>query len=980
MASDIKRQIENIDKSLKWIKEHRPDHYDSRFLQLVDCRRILKKLLSAEDENPGIAAFGKSQVGKSYLIGSLLQDNGKPFMVKAADDVYDFVETINPPSAEGGGVESTGVVSRFSSFKRHPDRYSQDFPVLVKLFSLADIILTLADDYYNDYPNFHVVDVEEVEALCQSLQQEYSDKPERYSNPICADDVLVMKEYCSKHINNAQAFNNSRVAFFDRVALIINRVPANEYIKIFSLLWKNNKNFNGLYNILFETLRTFSFERYIYLPIEAVLHDGVRENTIMSVQCLKQLLANNSDIVTDVYLRKEDGQMQKCATAMTKSKICAVCSEVIFKIEDSFLNSCGKYDFTYIGDDVSPRLNKGEVEMSMLRDNDLLDFPGARARENEDINKCGEESVLLNCFLRGKVAYLFNKYNEEMGINILLFCHHNKDNDVTFLYQLLEDWVKNYVGATPEDRKRKLDATLVSPLFYIGTMFNLDLAPADSEVNNSEGAIDQRWNSRLETIMNRQLFHSDTVEWVRNWIAQGSDFNNSYLLRDYKFSWEKYKMYRGFRENNREIEMMMSPEYYQLMRETFIKNKYVRERFADPAVSWDVAASMNNDGTLYVMEQLSKVAERMDNAREMQFREMTQKNVSRVISIMKEYFVSDDTSELLSENIRKANGIFRELEFTCQDQPDYLGHLLQALQLTEAHSFKEVHKLIPKLGETVHETSRFEDRNRKSNNEDSRQQTPKIADYELIRKRCNNFEGCKTESEKWKRFIQAYRFTGLEEAKEYLHSRRINSSDLFKEDSIKRKNSAIISDYIVNLWQQTITSIQFINEFAGDGQIDEIALDNLVACVVTTAKSVNLTDRIEHEIADYVDILNTANINEDLIADMIATTISDFVMDFGYRYLSAEQIQTSKRVAGEQSLPCYDWTERERKEHFEDDEMTSLFNDILSSSGRYTPAYEANYNTWLEYMYIAFIAHINVPDYDREANEALKVILDELKK
>ena len=56
--------------------------------------------------------------------------------------------------------------------------------------------------------------------------------------------------------------------------------------------------------------------------------------------------------------------------------------------------------------------------------------------------------------------------------------------------------------------------------------------------------------------------------------------------------------------------------------------------------------------------------------------------------------------------------------------------------------------------------------------------------------------------------------------------------------------------------------------------------------------------------------------------------------------------------------------------------MTALFNDILSSFGRYTPAYEANYNTWLEYMYIAFIAHINVPDYDRAANDELKIILD----
>ena len=960
MALDIKKQIDNIDDCLKWIKEYHPEHYDSRFLQLVECRKVLKRLKSAKDENPGIAAFGKSQVGKSYLIGSLLQDNGKPFMIKAAGKVYDFVENINPPSAEGGGVESTGVVSRFSSFKRHPERYNEDYPVLVKLFSLTDIILTLADDYYNDYPNFNVVDAEEVEALCERLEQEYADKPARPTSPITADDVLNMKDYCAKHINNAQAFNSPRVAFFDRVALLIERVAANDYIKVFSLLWKDNPNFNKLYNILFDTLRTFSFERYIYLPIESVLHGGVRENTIMSVQCLKILLDENSKIVTDVYLRDESGQMKKCATGMQKSRICAVCSEVVFKIEEKFLSSCGKYDFTYVGSDVSPRLNKGEIEMSMLRDNDLLDFPGARARENEDINKSGEESVLLNCFLRGKVAYLFNKYNEEMGINILLFCHHNKDNDVTFLYQLLEDWVKNYVGPTPEERRRKLEMTKVSPLFYIGTMFNLDLAPADSEVNNSEGAIDQRWNSRLETIMNRQLFHSDTVEWVRNWIAPGSNFNNSYLLRDYKFSWEKYKMYSGFRENNREMSMLMSPEYYSLMRQTFIKNKHVRERFADPAISWDTSASMNNDGTLYVMEQLAIVAERMDSAREVQFDEMTQKNVMRVYNIMKEYYVSDDTTELLMENVRKANGIFREIEFTCQERPDFFGHLLQALQFTEAQSFKEIHRIIPQLGKAVHDSD-------------------SILDYELIRKRCDNFEGCTTEADMWKKLIKSYRFSDVEEATEYLRSRKIDPKKLFKGETLKRKNSAIISDDVIKLWEKNISGVNFMNTFAGKDKMDEIALTNLVTCLINTAQSVGLAARIEREITDYVDILNTSNINEYLIADMIATTISDFVIDFGYRYLESDQLATSRRVAREQDLPCFVWTERERKELLEEDELTALFNEILSSTERYTPAYEANYNTWLEFMYIAFIANIDVPDYNHEANDELKNILESLK-
>ena len=892
MAIDIKKQIELVNESLEWIKTYHPEHYDTRFLQLVECRKVLKTMLVATENNPGIAAFGKSQVGKSYLIGCLLQDKGKPFMVKAGNQEYDFVKTINPPSEEGGGRESTGVVSRFTSFKRNPNSYNRDYPVLVKLFSLTDIINILAEEYYNNFGNYKSPDSNDLEVLCTQFLKNYSTKKPVNNPIITADDVLYMKDYFNRHINNAQTLNNTRVAFFDRLALIIENVSPAEYLSIFSCIWNNNSNICLLYNKLYNILRLFEFARYIYLPIEAVLHNGVRENTIMSVQCLKQLFDDETKFVTDVYV-KENGRMLRRATGISKSDVCAVCSEAIFKIEEDFLSSTGKYALEGIGEDVKPYLNQNEIQMSMLRDNDLLDFPGARAPENEKIDEMAK-SVLLNGFLRGKVSYLFNKYNDDMGINILLYCHHNKDNDVTKLYELLEEWVNNYVGTTPEERQKKLAITKVSPLFYIGTMFNIDMK--QEEVFSTEEAINQRWDGRFNTVVNMQCFHDSTVKWVHNWTKNGEDFHNSYVLRDYKFSDPDHnRLYDGFKEMRRETRMIMSKEHYEMMRKTFISNQYVKQLFANPALSWDVAASMNNDGALYIMENLAIVAGRMDEAREVQFAETCDKMTNRIKEIMKEYFVSDDTTVLLAENIRKANSIFRELEFTCQSQPEYFGHLLQALQLTEAESFKELHQLIPTLASTVNDTS-------------------VIKDYELVRKRCNNFKDCKNEDEKWACLIAVYRFTNQKEAEEYLLRKGIDPKKLFQGETLKRKNSAVISNHLVTLWEKKISGVQFANSFSGKDSMDEIVMTYLITCLVSTAKNVQLTQRIEAEIADYVNILNTAKINESLIADMVATTISDFVMDFGYRYLDPDAVARTRRVSGEQHLSCFEWVEKERTE------------------------------------------------------------------
>ena len=55
-----------------------------------------------------------------------------------------------------------------------------------------------------------------------------------------------------------------------------------------------------------------------------------------------------------------------------------------------------------------------------------------------------------------------------------------------------------------------------------------------------------------------------------------------------------------------------------------------------------------------------------------------------------------------------------------------------------------------------------------------------------------------------------------------------------------------------------------------------------------------------------------------------------------------------------------------------------MFNEILTYEGRYTPSFINNYNNWIEYMYVALIAYLQVPEYDHEANAELKTILDEL--
>lgn len=975
--NNIDLLIQNIDSSLEWIKKYRPDDYSQKFLQLVDNRRILKRILTASQNNPGIAAFGKSQVGKSYLIGCLLQkglqkddavekrviDDGKAsnrsFMVNTANGKYEFVKKINPPSEEGGGRESTGVVTRFSSYSRNPDAYSWEYPVMVKTFSVSDIVAILADSYFNDLGNYTTKGEKEIVEIVEDYCAKYDDNRVVGKPIILADDILNLKEYFSKHINNAQVFN--KTPFFDYLAMLIEKVPYDEYVCVFSVLWNNDINFTKLFTHLLRILADFDFANYIYLPIDAVLHNDVKENTIMSVQCLKQLFSTSPHYMTDVYIR--NGKVfEKKGTNVPKSDICAICSEVVFKIDDDFLESSGSYCMDNIAPEVAAKICHDEIKMSMLRSNDLLDFPGARAREQEDVRKLSEESVLLNCFLRGKVAYLFNKYNSDKTINILLYCHHNKDNDVTSLYKLLQDWVMEYVGKTPKERRDKLTQTKISPLFYIGTMFNLDMSCNEGD-SPSETAVDQRWIGRFDTVVNRQCFHTNTVDWVKNWTDTGVYFKNSYVIRDYKYSGSKYGLYAGFIEEKKETKMIMNEEYYQMMRTSFIKNQFVKQFFKEPDIAWDVAASINNDGALYIMENLAVVAQSMDNARESDFAAATKKIKDKVFNLMKDYFISTDIDELLEANIAKSKAIFREMDFTCNSDNYYFGHLLQALQLTETACYKVVHAIMqsPEINGKVND----------------------FKDYEIIRSSCKKagfpFESAINIVEKWDCIVRTYGFHSQEDAEDFLAKKKIDVNKLF-DGSYKRKlNSCIIGDAVFEKWASNIKSVEFLNEFSDEENFDSSIMTVLVDNLIATANSLGLRDRMSDAIAEYVNVVNIHTANENLLADILASLVNDFVLDFGFKYLSDEEKKKAERVCKSKNIPAFDYIHKELPAIFEEEDITQMFNEMSSNPQSILPSFENNYNKWLEYMFISFVAHLDVPEYDHQANQALADILDSIR-
>ena len=166
--------MSRFDESLHWLKKTGNLDRNGKG-KVEDAQRTVRKVTRVLDKKAVFGLFGQSQAGKSYLAHIILSESTSSLKINLGKEEVDFIDDINP---SGGGVESTGVVTRFTI-----DPVSNlDFPVHTRFLSLEDVCLVLCKSYYlnlqdKDKPLFHPTEdlqkrIEVVQSrLSSSVQQ-----------------------------------------------------------------------------------------------------------------------------------------------------------------------------------------------------------------------------------------------------------------------------------------------------------------------------------------------------------------------------------------------------------------------------------------------------------------------------------------------------------------------------------------------------------------------------------------------------------------------------------------------------------------------------------------------------------------------------------------------------------------------------------------------------------------------------------------
>ncbi|MBC7953175.1 MAG: type III effector HopL1 [Rhodospirillaceae bacterium] len=626
LATACRGSADLAEKAIGWIDDNRGLVRNEAEVLTAEIRRSirqLRKLGAAAERKMCVGVFGPSQSGKSYLISALARGDDGNLLAEFGDARPDFVSEINPE----GGKESTGLVTRFTMTR--PPGLPQGYPVKLRLLSETDLVKILGNSYFED---FNHEDTPDSAALGKALDALASRQGVGVGGAPDADDLSDLHEYFRDNFRHCARVQMLESAYWVRAKELAPRLGIADRAQLFGLIWNGVTRFNELFARLQAALAQIDFAPEAFCPLSALIP---REASIIDVATLAGLADESSSGGLDVV-----GSNGRRAT-LPRAQVTALTAEItvvmVNKPDDFF-------DYT-----------------------DLLDFPGYRSRKkNTDIQRTlASGDALEELFLRGKVAYLFERYCAERELTSMLLCIGPGPAEVQTLPKVIDAWVRATHGDTVDRR-----ADVPTTLFFVMTKFDMEFVKKKGAAQSEES----RWNTRIEASLTS--YFGGIGDWVEHW-RQGKAFDNVYWVRNPNVRAEALFQYDA---EGRELALRAEQEaYVGELKTGFLRSSLVTRHVADCEEAWNAAMSLNDGGIGYLRQRLRPLCN--PDLKRRQIQGSLAEERRRLSGRLALYFRSDDKEQERKVKNELARTIAGRLAANSQAQR--FGRLLRALQIAD---------------------------------------------------------------------------------------------------------------------------------------------------------------------------------------------------------------------------------------------------------------------------------------------------------
>ena len=612
-----------VARTIAWIGDNRDmvhGEYDGLHAELRRAGRFFRRCRMAAQRKMCVGVFGPSQAGKSYLISALARDAAGTLLADFDGVTHDFIGEINPE----GGKESTGLVTRFTMTK--PGALPAGFPVQIRLLSEMDLVKVIANTYYADCEHREVPDGKAIGARLDALEARAGS-----GGGVSLDDLEELQEYLKRDFQAKARVQELGRSFWARALDLGPRLDLEGRIRLYSLIWDEVEPFTDLLRLLVGALEQLGHPDVAFAPIEALIP---RNGSIIDVAMLQGLGV-------------QDGAPLEIATAggrrasLPRAVVTALTAELTISMQTK-------------PDDY-------------FEHTDLLDFPGYRSRYKfDDVRReLHKPDMLKELFLRGKVAYLFQRYSAERELTSMLLCIGPSNQEVQDLPGVINNWINLTHGEKPESRKNKPVA-----LFFVLSKFDMEF-----EQKKGAPSVESRWDNRLHASM--LDFFGKQYDWPVNWDGSGG-FTNMFLLRNPNFRFDAV-----LDITPEGIEQNVRPEQagnVEALQSAFLNSKLVAEHFVNPRESWDAAMRLNDGGIGLIRQRLRPLCS--PDIKRRQIETTLYEQLERLAARLKPFWKTDDKEEKRKQKTLFAAHLLRDI-LGRMAEPSYLGELVNSLRVTD---------------------------------------------------------------------------------------------------------------------------------------------------------------------------------------------------------------------------------------------------------------------------------------------------------
>lgn len=613
----LAEETENFATDLaNWVNEYNQRRIQQDLLpvspadefELTRLRRLAAALYSSAKVPVAAAVYGPSQVGKSLFVGRVLQASSDDYSPLGRDEqngppaYFQFLSFDTDLNPQSGSNEATALVTRFTTKDRIAANMSPEYPVMVRALTRAQWLRVLARGFQVECvtPDKNWTQ-EQLEELFDEVATRYSStEVDRRWRLDLIDAYAYMRVVDRRGFQSKESVLNG----------LLNRYPLSEdgYIAVAaSMFWNNWPSLTSLFMRINNFLSSIASEEHD----PAILTHWAGVRFLLDSQRAKQHERRNSRCFkfvkwSDIRLMEKNGWH-----VLEYEEGRGGGNEQLETIQASMLEMVMPV--------LPHRLN--ESWRKVIESIDILDIPGMRAgRQGAEQGKRQSADTIeeqMEIVKRGKVAYLFERYTEEMLIQTLLLLARGGNLEVTSQMKYhIDKWGRARYGDEiwPKKVRDKL------PALFLG------ITGIDEEFRNrDEFANPMLYNTRLNQL-------ADALgEVMSDFGGENQPFMNVYPLR-----------YPGTWDANRKAQEEEGIEKWNKAGEAFLKSAAVQKYVANPETKWDRAIRDDDGGLSLISEGWREVttAHKKQEQLENNIKEVR----SRLSQLAKSWYVNADSN------------------------------------------------------------------------------------------------------------------------------------------------------------------------------------------------------------------------------------------------------------------------------------------------------------------------------------------------